>query len=36
VKNKILKELYDYGNLEVIKKIILEFNIGRYEKNKKS
>jgi len=32
VKNKILKELYDYGNLEVIKKIILEFNIGRYEK----
>ena len=32
MKNKILKELYDYGNLEVIKKIILEFNIGRYEK----
>lgn len=32
MKNKILKELYDYGNLEVIKKIILEFNIGKYEK----
>lgn len=31
MKNKILKELYDYGNLEVIKKIILEFNIGRYK-----
>ena len=31
MKKKYLKELYDYGDLEVIKRIILEFNIGRYK-----
>lgn len=31
MKKKYLKELYDYGDLEVIKRIILEFNIDRYK-----